>query len=83
MNDVIVRIDAMLKKVIKTQKQITPEKTLGDDLGLTSLQLMELLGMIEDEYDITVPASRAMYIKTVADLYREVENFIKEARKAS
>jgi len=71
--DITATVNAMLGRVMKTQKPISPEKNLTEDLGLTSLQLMELLSLVEDEYDILIPVNRVLHVKTVGDLYRAVE----------
>ena len=49
---------------------ITPESVLSD-LGVTSLDLVEIILMIEDKYDVTIPADAAEAwnsYKTVANL---------------
>ncbi len=68
-------VEAVVTEAIGRQAKIDPsvvgmESTL-DELGLTSLDLVEIIMTIEDEYDITIPldANEASNtIKTVGDI---------------
>mgnify|MGYP004665807237 FL=1 len=53
---------------------ITPETNIIEDLGVDSLDVAELLLVIEDEFSITVPEEKISELKTVQDLV----NFIEE-----
>ena len=68
------RVNRVLKQVIKEDRRITPEQTLVEDLGLNSLQIMEVLGLIENEFNIFVPADRAIPIKTVGEVYQAIDD---------
>ena len=65
----------LLRRVIAKQVQldpslVTPGSALSE-LGLTSLDLVEVIATIEDEYDVTIPvdaAEASNNYKTVADL---------------
>jgi acyl carrier protein len=64
-----------LRKVIAKQANldpavITPESVLSE-LGVTSLDLVEIIMTIEDEYDVSIPenaAEASNTYQTVADL---------------
>jgi acyl carrier protein len=53
---------------------ITEETELGNDLGLSSFQLIEMCGDLEDEFDIEISEERMSSIITVGDLMRELSN---------
>ncbi len=57
---------------IKTDK-ITLQSRIVDDLGADSLDVVELLMTLEDEYKITVSDKEAMSLKTVEDILRIIE----------
>ena len=57
-----------------SEDNITPDTLLVDDLGIDSLDLVELIMAIEQEFDIEIPDTNAENIKTVADAV----NFAKE-----
>lgn len=56
---------------------VVPDATLSD-LGITSLDLVEIIMTIEDEYDVTIPvdaAEASNNYKTVGDLIRLGSSF--------
>lgn len=55
------------------EEKITPETTLIDDLGADSLDVVDLLMSIEDEFEIEVPDEEVENIKTVGDLVKYIE----------
>ncbi|MGN1479873.1 MAG: acyl carrier protein [Acutalibacteraceae bacterium] len=68
-----------LKKILSEQLEInenliTLESNIVDDLGATSLDLVDLAMSIEDEFGIEVPDELVETVQTVAD----VVNFIEE-----
>ena len=68
-----------LTEILSTQLEIeqdliTPDSELADDLGLSSIDLVDLAMSIEDEFNIEVPDDLIEKVKTVGD----VVNFIEE-----
>ncbi len=57
-----------------TEGTVTEEASFIDDLGADSLDLVELIMALEEEFDIEIPDSDAEKVVTVAD----VVNYIKE-----
>jgi len=53
---------------------VTMESNLMDDLGADSLDLIDLVMSIEDEFDIEVPDSAIENIKTIADAVKFIED---------
>lgn len=56
-----------------TPYQITEEKRLKEDLGMDSLDCVELELTIEEGFGITVPEAKADEVKTFGDAVRMVE----------
>ncbi|HHV33916.1 MAG TPA: acyl carrier protein [Acholeplasma sp.] len=54
-------------------EKITLETNIQDDLGADSLDAVELIMSIEDEFDIMIPDDAAMEVKTVAQLVKLIE----------
>jgi acyl carrier protein len=50
--------------------EVVPDASLNEDLGADSLELVELLMALEDEFDIEVPEDVAETITTIADVER-------------
>ena len=56
------------------KEQITLEANLQDDLGADSLDAIQLIMSIENEFDITIPESEIDKLKTVADIMKYIES---------
>lgn len=56
-------------------EEIKPELTLKDDIGLDSLDMVELVMSLENEFDITITDNEidSEELKTVRDLYDFIE----------
>jgi acyl carrier protein len=50
------------------ESKITPDMRLDDDLGLDSLDIVELSMELEDFFDIQIPDPLPVECRTVADL---------------
>ena len=50
------------------------ESDIANDLGADSLDVVELLMAIEDEFDVEIPDEEIENIKTIGDLVRYIEN---------
>ena len=68
------KIQAMLAEALNLPlEKVTPEAKIVDDLGADSLDVVELLSQLEDEYGITIPDDEVENLITVADVAAEVE----------
>jgi len=56
------------------KEQVTLEANLQDDLGADSLDAIQLIMSIENEFDITIPESEIDKLKTVADIMKYIES---------
>lgn len=52
---------------------VTPDANIQDDLGADSLDIVDLIQTIEDEYDLSIPDEAVESIKTVGDIATYVE----------
>ena len=72
-------IEEKIKKLICEQldvdeKDVVPEASFVDDLGADSLDQVELIMAIEEEFDISVPDEDAEKIGTVQDVIDYIKN---------
>ena len=58
--------------------EVTPEASFIDDLRADSLDTVELVMALEEEFDLEIPDEEAEKIKTVGDAVRHIENAKKE-----
>lgn len=68
-----------LKKIIAEQleveeDEIKMESSFQDDLDADSLDVVELIMAIEDEFDLEIPDEEAEKIKTVKDAVEYIQN---------
>ena len=52
---------------------MTMESDIANDLGADSLDVVELLMAIEDEFDVEIPDEEIENIKTIGDLVKYIE----------
>ncbi|MEM7710508.1 MAG: acyl carrier protein [Pseudomonadota bacterium] len=57
-----------LRRVAKQPEDVRPEASVTRDLGLDSLAVMNLIMVLEDEFDILIPMDRLADVETVHDL---------------
>ena len=63
------KVSKMLAEQLKIEEsKITPEAEVVKDLGADSLDIVELMMALEDEYGVTLPEGRVESVKTVKDI---------------
>lgn len=55
-------------------EEIKEDSSLTDDLGADSLDAIELIMAVEEEFDIQIEDSEASNIKLVSDIIKYLEN---------
>jgi acyl carrier protein len=66
----------ILKRVSRLPIEPTPESELLADLGFDSLQVLELVGELEDHFRITVPLNDLARVRTVAQVVAEMRGLV-------
>jgi acyl carrier protein len=61
--------DCAVKVLGVTKEQITPEASFAKDLDADSLDLVELIMALEDEFSISVPESELEGVDTVGKAF--------------
>ncbi len=65
---------------LETDK-ISDDDRLREDLGLDSLQSMELLSRISDQYELDLEVEDVMDVETVGDVVKQLFSFIQSGKK--
>jgi acyl carrier protein len=74
---VLEKVKAILSEQFDVEEDsITPDSSIADDLGADSLDVVDLLMSIEDEFEIEIPDEEIDNIKTVGDLVKYIEGNI-------
>ncbi len=75
--DILPQLLETLKPYAKKVEQLKETTDLVSELGLDSLQVMQVLLKIEDQFDISIPLNNLPNIHTVKDLGQEIEMLLK------
>jgi acyl carrier protein len=68
----------ILKRISRRPIEPTPSSELLADLGFDSLQVLELVGELEDHFKIAVPLNDLNHIRTVDQVVSEVRRLAHE-----
>ncbi len=76
-----VSIEEKIKNIILEQltveeEEITPEASFQGDFGADSLDIVELIMAMEEEFKINIPDEEAEKIRTVGEAISYIENHI-------
>jgi len=76
-------IEARVKEIIVekfgvSESEVTSEASFTNDLSADSLDRVELIMEIEDEFGISIPEDQAENIATVGDAVKYVEKMVAE-----
>lgn len=55
------------------ESEVTAEANIQEDLGADSLDVVDLITTIEDEFDLSIPDEAVESIKTVGDIANYIE----------
>ena len=72
------KIQGMLAEALNISvDKVTADAKIVEDLGADSLDVVELLSRLEDEYGIMIPDDEVEGLVTVADVAAELDKLIK------
>jgi acyl carrier protein len=71
-------VESKIKTIIAEQlgvkpEEVTPSASFVDDLGADSLDTVELIMALEEEFNIEIPDEDAEKMKTVGDAIKYIE----------
>ncbi len=69
---------AILRRVCRRPVELAATSTLAADLGFDSLQTLEFVAELEDEFGITVPIDQVPRIQTVGEAVNCVRALVAE-----
>ena len=71
---VFEKVKAILSEQFDVEEDsVSMETTISEDLGADSLDVVDLLMSIEDEFEVEIPDTEIENIKTVGDLVKYIE----------
>ena len=66
--------EIIIEQLGVTESAITPEASFIDDLGADSLDIVELIMALEEEFDLEIPDSDAEKVVTVGDVVEYIKD---------
>lgn len=72
---VFEKVKKILAEQLDTEAdEMTMDTNIADDLGADSLDVVELLMSIEDEFEVEIPDEEIENIKTIGDVVEYIRN---------
>ena len=76
-NEIIEQVNSMLAEEFEIdQSEFTPDASLKETLQLDSINLVDLIALVQVTYKITIPVNELHQIQTFNDLYDYIEQHL-------
>lgn len=66
--------EILIDQLDAEEEKVTMEASIVDDLGADSLDLVDLVMSLEEEFDVEIPDEQVENIKTVGDIVKYIED---------
>ena len=66
--------DIIVEQLDADEDAVTLTANIQEDLGADSLDIVDLITTIEDEFDLSIPDEAVEDIKTIGDIVKYIEN---------
>ena len=75
--EIIEQVNSMLAEEFEVdQSEFTPDASLKETLELDSINLVDLIALVQMTYKITIPVEDLKQIQTFGNLYDYIENHL-------
>ena len=68
--------DILMDQLDVEEEKIKPDSNITDDLGADSLDVVDLVMSLEEEFVVEVPDEEVEHMKTVGDIVKYIEDRI-------
>ena len=77
------RVTKIIKKQLYVKEsEIKPEASLVDDLGADSLEIVEIVMEIEEDFGVEISYNNTENVKTVSDVINYIDDALKSHAQA-
>ena len=77
--EIIAQVNSMLAEEFEIEEsEFTPEASLKETLKLDSINLVDLIALVQMTYKITIPVSDLHQIQTFNNLYDYIEQHLEK-----
>jgi len=70
------RLKELVNEMASTDVTVDVDSDLVEEVGLSSVEIMELVEAIEDNYDISFPLNDLASMRTINDLAAELDRLL-------
>ena len=75
--EIIEQVNSLLSEEFEVeQSEFTPDASLKETLQLDSINLVDLIALVQVTYKITIPVNELKQIQTFNDLYDYIEQHL-------
>ncbi len=75
--EIVAQVNSLLAEEFEIEEsQFTPEASLKSTLNLDSINLVDLVALVQYTYKVTIPAADLPKIQTFNDLYDYIEQHL-------
>ena len=72
--EIIEQVNSLLEEEFEVeQSEFAPDASLKETLGLDSINLVDLIALVQMTYKVTIPVEELKKIQTFNDLYDYIE----------
>jgi acyl carrier protein len=76
--DYAARLKELVNQLAEEGTHVDVDSDLVDDVGLSSIEIMELVEQLEDTYEISFPLNDLAEIRTINDMVKELERLVEK-----
>lgn len=66
--------EILVEQLDVEEEKVTPQASITEDLGADSLDVVDLVMSLEDEFGVEIPDEEIENIKTVGDITNYIDN---------
>ena len=74
--DYAVRLKELVNRMVNSDVSVELDSDLVEDVGLSSVEIMELVEQVEDTYDISFPLNDLAEVRTLRDLAAHLDRLV-------
>ncbi|MDR0905007.1 MAG: acyl carrier protein [Oscillospiraceae bacterium] len=71
---------AVAVRTSREASEITPDTDVREDLGMDSLDAVELIMELEDEFAVSIPSEQSADLKTVGEIAALIDRLLESAQ---
>ncbi|MFO7749233.1 MAG: acyl carrier protein [Desulfobacteraceae bacterium] len=80
MNNIVNSVNQILAEEFEIDPDLLkPEALLNEDIGLDSLDAVDLIVMVDKELGVRIEEEEARNLKTLEDVYKTIDSLLKAA----